>query len=81
MPNLEDNRIWLSDQDWKEGEGYYKYMWWGINRPNGDYIYLARGHLGQVIAVSPKEKIVIVRFGIDGEEEMEEVFLKIIEQN
>lgn len=38
----------------------YKYLWW-INRKNGDFH--AEGHFGQYIFISPRAKIVIVRFG------------------
>jgi CubicO group peptidase (beta-lactamase class C family) len=38
----------------------YKNLWW-INRENGDFH--AEGHFGQYIFVSPRSKVVIVRFG------------------
>jgi CubicO group peptidase (beta-lactamase class C family) len=62
-PDPTDTRRWLSHQDWKNAGGYYKYMWWGIPREGGGYAYAAHGHLGQLIAVFPEERAVVVRFG------------------
>ena len=62
-PDPTDRRPFLSYQDWKEAGGYYKYMWWGRPTPDGGYYYSARGHLGQLIAVYPDERLIIVRFG------------------
>ena len=31
--------------------------------PDGGYYFSARGHLGQLITVFPKDRLVIVRFG------------------
>jgi CubicO group peptidase (beta-lactamase class C family) len=49
--------------------GYYKYMWWGMQRSENDYDFMARGDHGQYIYVSPHNKLIIVRmgeqFGID----------------
>jgi len=42
---------------------YYKYFWWGYRGAEGDYDYAAVGHLGQLIFISPKNDVVIVRFG------------------
>jgi CubicO group peptidase (beta-lactamase class C family) len=66
-PQPDDDRPWLSSQRWKNAGGYYKYMWWGIPRPGGGYNYTASGHLGQRIAVFPRDGVVIVRFGINDE--------------
>jgi CubicO group peptidase (beta-lactamase class C family) len=62
-PDPADDRPWLSHQDWRNAGGYYKYQWWGIPREGGGYAYAAQGHLGQLIAVFPKEHVVVVRFG------------------
>jgi CubicO group peptidase (beta-lactamase class C family) len=62
-PDPTDARPWLSHQDWKNADGYYKYMWWGVPRDGGGYAYAAHGHLGQLIAVFPEERVVVVRFG------------------
>jgi CubicO group peptidase (beta-lactamase class C family) len=66
-PDPSDDRPFLSYPDWKAAGGYYKYMWWGMRTENGGYYYTARGHLGQRIAVFPKDRLVIVRFGINEE--------------
>ena len=64
-PDPNDSRSWHSYADWKEANGYYKYMWWGKLKPDGSYEYTAQGHLGQRIYISPQEKMIIVRFGLD----------------
>jgi CubicO group peptidase (beta-lactamase class C family) len=64
-PDPADDRPWLIDQDWKDAGGYYKYQWWGKRTTDGGYQYSARGHLGQLIAVFPATRTVIVRFGIN----------------
>ncbi len=46
------------------GRAYYKYMWWGMARENGDYDFSAEGDKGQYIYVSPSKHLVIVRHGI-----------------
>ena len=62
-PDPSDHRPFLSYADWKAAGGYYKYMWWGMPTADGGYYYSARGHLGQLISVFPKDRLVIVRFG------------------
>lgn len=47
------------------GRGYYTYMWWGIAIEPGVYDFAAEGDKGQVIYVSPRKSLVIVRNGID----------------
>jgi CubicO group peptidase (beta-lactamase class C family) len=47
------------------GQGYYTYMWWGIAIEPGVYDFVAEGDKGQVIYVSPRKSLVIVRNGID----------------
>lgn len=44
--------------------GYYNYMWMGYNREDDNYDFFAHGKYGQVIYVSPKYNVVIVRNGI-----------------
>lgn len=47
---------------------YYKYFWWGLKRPSkigNQNDYLAIGHRGQYIYISPQKHLVIVRTGID----------------
>jgi CubicO group peptidase (beta-lactamase class C family) len=49
--------------------GYYKYMWWGLQRGEQDYDFSALGHHGQFIYISPHKQLIIVRHGIkDGVE-------------
>jgi CubicO group peptidase (beta-lactamase class C family) len=62
-PDPDDDRPWLSAQEWKAAAGYYKYMWWGMALADGSYYYSASGHLGQRIAVFPDDDLIIVRFG------------------
>jgi hypothetical protein len=47
------------------GRGYYRYMWWGMQRDDGSYDYTAEGDKGQFIYVSPQQDLVIVRNGVD----------------
>ena len=47
------------------GEGYYKYMWWGMARERGAYDFTAEGDKGQFIYVSPQKNLVIVRNGME----------------
>jgi Beta-lactamase class C and other penicillin binding proteins len=54
-----------SDWDFfKRNQGYYKYMWWGYQRDEDDYDFFANGKYGQIIYVSPKHNVVIVRNGV-----------------
>ncbi|MEJ2597130.1 MAG: serine hydrolase [Anaerolineales bacterium] len=46
------------------GQGYYKYMWWGMAREGGSYDFTAEGDKGQFIYVSPEKNMVIVRNGV-----------------
>jgi CubicO group peptidase (beta-lactamase class C family) len=82
-PDPADNRPWQSyREDWKEEGGYYKYFWWGVHRPDGNYDFVARGHNGQRIYVAPQENMVIVRFGYDegGVDSWEYFFMDLIDQ-
>jgi len=45
------------------GQGYYKYMWWGIQRDAQMYDFIAWGNKGQYIYVSPQKDLIILRFG------------------
>jgi len=45
------------------GQGYYKYMWWGMVREDGSYDFTAEGDKGQFIYVSLENNMVIVRNG------------------
>ena len=64
-PEGNDDRRWRRAVAWKEAHGYYKYLWWGRVRPDGSYAFMTRGNLQQQwIYVSPRDRVVIVRFGI-----------------
>lgn len=64
-PDASDDRRWRRAATWKAARGYYKYLWWGRTRPDGSYAFMARGNLQQQwIYVSPRDRIVIVRFGL-----------------
>lgn len=45
------------------GQGYYKYMWWGIQRDAQNYDFIALGNHGQFIYISPQNNLIILRFG------------------
>jgi CubicO group peptidase (beta-lactamase class C family) len=45
------------------GQGYYKYMWWGIQRDQQTYDFMALGNHGQFIYISPQKHLIILRFG------------------
>jgi CubicO group peptidase (beta-lactamase class C family) len=86
-PNPNGNIAWRANtwfSHWREatasGSGYYKYQWWGKLKPDGSYDFIAMGHLGQHIYVSPQNKAVIVRFGISdqGVDAWEEVLASVI---
>ncbi len=48
---------------YKDGQGYYRYMWHGYFRGDGSFDFAALGDHGQLIYVSPHKNLVIVRFG------------------
>ncbi len=45
------------------GNHYYKYMWWGKRRSNGQYDFCALGNHGQFIYLSPHKNLIITRNG------------------
>jgi len=45
------------------GQGYYSYLWWGIQRDAEDYDFMALGKHGQFIYISPRKDLLILRFG------------------
>ncbi len=66
MPDPGDNRPWRVATEWKNANGYYKYMWWGMLRSDGSYAYMARGGMNQQwIYISPRDQLVIIHFGLD----------------
>lgn len=46
-----------------DGQGYYKYMWWGIQRDEQNYDFMALGNHGQFIYIAPQKNLIILRFG------------------
>jgi CubicO group peptidase (beta-lactamase class C family) len=81
-PSAADDRAWRSYADWQADDGYYQYLWWGKRRAGGGYDFMAQGHLGQWIFVSPVDRMVIVRFGLDdgGVDSWVDVFRTVGEQ-
>jgi hypothetical protein len=43
--------------------GYYKYLWWGIQRGEDSYDFFALGNHGQFLYISPQADLLILRFG------------------
>jgi CubicO group peptidase (beta-lactamase class C family) len=64
-PDPSDTREWKVFADAKADNGYYKYMWWGTQRDHDTYDFRAAGKYGQYIYVSPRDHVVIVRYGTD----------------
>jgi hypothetical protein len=84
-PDPNDNRSWRSGtwfSDWPEWGGYYKYQWWGKHKPNGGYDFMAIGHGGQRIYVSPSANAIVVRHGISegGVDHWEDVIASVIQK-
>ena len=54
-----------SDQAWmaKTPRIYYSYMWWGLDKGGGRYDFTAVGKYAQLVFVSPRNDVVIVRNG------------------
>jgi len=68
QPYLPKDYAGYYPEDWFSGlpgQGYYKYMWWGIAIEPGSYDFVAAGDKGQFIYVAPRKALVIVRNGID----------------
>jgi CubicO group peptidase (beta-lactamase class C family) len=81
-PNPNGNIAWRAHTwftNWPESNGYYKYQWWGKSKPDAGYDFMAMGHLGQRIYVSPQNRAVAVRFGISegGVDAWEEVIASV----
>jgi hypothetical protein len=38
-------------------------MWWGIQRGEQNYDFMALGNKGQIIYISPQKNLIILRFG------------------
>jgi CubicO group peptidase (beta-lactamase class C family) len=82
-PNPNGTIAWRANtwfSHWPASNGYYKYQWWGKLQSDGSYDFMAIGHLGQRIYVSPQHNAVAVRFGIsdEGVDAWEEVLASVI---
>ena len=62
-PSVDYENYYYDDFIFANGQGYYKYMWWGIQRDAENYDFTALGNHGQFIYVSPQSNLIIVRFG------------------
>jgi CubicO group peptidase (beta-lactamase class C family) len=60
---LDYDRYYYDDFIFEDGRGYYKYMWWGMQRDGQDYDFSAIGNKGQFIYVSPHKNLLILRYG------------------
>ena len=63
QPRGDYARYYPHDFIFANGHGYYKYMWWGIQRDAQNYDYIALGNHGQFIYISPQSNLIIVRNG------------------
>ena len=46
-----------------DGRGFYKYMWWGMQREGKQDDFSAIGNKGQFIYISPEKNLIILRYG------------------
>lgn len=60
---LDYEAYYYDDFLFADGRGYYKYMWWGMQRDKDDYDFFALGNHGQLIYISPQANLILVRFG------------------
>lgn len=82
-PNPNGSSAWRAHtwfSNWPQADGYYKYQWWGKLKPDGSYDYIAVGHNGQRIYISPQNHAVVVRFGISdgGVDAWEDVLASVV---
>ena len=61
--SVDYKNYYYDDYIFAGGQGYYKYMWWGIAQEDGAYDFTAEGDKGQFIYISPENNMVIVRHG------------------
>ena len=61
--SVDYENYYYDDFIFKDGKGYYKYMWWGIQRDEQNYDFTALGNHGQFIYISPSKGLIILRFG------------------
>jgi len=62
-PQADNHGYYGNDFIFKDGTGYYQYMWWGIQQDIDNYDLIALGNHGQIIYLSPEKKLMILRFG------------------
>ena len=55
----------LNEEVYDDGQGYYKYMWYGWLRDGAEPDFSAEGDHGQFIYVSPEKNLIIVRNGVE----------------
>lgn len=63
--SLDYDNYYYDDFIFADGRGYYKYMWWGMQRDGKNYDFSAIGNKGQLIYISPEKNLLILRFGED----------------
>ena len=61
--SVDYDNYYYDDFIFTDRSGYYKYMWWGIQREGQAYDFSAIGNKGQFIYVSPEKNLLILRFG------------------
>jgi len=61
--SVDYENYYYDDFIFADGRGYYKYMWWGIQRDNQNYDFMALGNYGQLIYISPQSNLIILRYG------------------
>jgi len=61
--SLDYRNYYPAQGSFADGEGYYKYMWWGRRREGAASDFYAAGNHGQYIYISPSRKLIIVRNG------------------
>jgi len=61
--SVDYDNYYYNDFIFSGGQGYYKYMWWGIQRDEQTYDFMALGNHGQFIYISPQKNMIILRFG------------------
>jgi len=62
-PSVDYANYYYDDFIFANGQGYYKYMWWGLQRDAHTYDFIAWGNKGQYIYVSPQKNLIVLRFG------------------
>jgi hypothetical protein len=60
-PVADRSAYYPEDFDLRSARLRYGYLWWGICRAEDDCDFAAEGNLGQLIYVSPRAKLLIVK--------------------